>query len=88
MGDANDPKGLGFYNVKQRKVKGRGTSPEGRAVLHQDVDKSLVYGQELRCAKEGLFTKEMPNRRLALEASYMRDGMRIKKSVADVGWER
>ena len=57
-GDANDPKCLGFYSVKPRKVGGRSTSPEGRAVLHQAADKSFVSGQELRWAEEGLCTTE------------------------------
>ena len=33
---------LGFHIVKSRKVGGRSTSPEGRAVLHQAMDKSYV----------------------------------------------
>ena len=49
-GDSNDPKILVFHSVKQRKVRGRSTSPEGRAVLHQAVDESFVCGQEHRCA--------------------------------------
>ena len=53
MGDANDPKCLGFYSVKPGKVGGRSTSPEGRAVLHQAADESFVSGQELRWAEEG-----------------------------------
>ena len=57
-GDANDLKCLGFYSVKPRKVGGRSTSPEGRAVLHQAADKSVVSGQELRWAEEGLCTME------------------------------
>ena len=44
--------------MKPRKVRGESTSLEGRAVLHQAVDKSFVFGQELRCAKEGLCTTE------------------------------
>ena len=44
--------------MKPRKVTGRSTSPEGRAVLHEAVDESLVCGQELRCAKEGLCMME------------------------------
>ena len=39
-------------------MRGRSTSPEGTAVLHQAVDESFVWGQELRCAKEGLCTME------------------------------
>ena len=58
MGDANDPKCLGFHSVKPRKVGGRSTSPEGRAVLHQAVEESFVCGQELRWAEEGLCTTE------------------------------
>ena len=57
-GDTNDPQCLGLHSVKLRKVKGRSTSPEVRAVLHQAVDESFVPGQELRCAKEGLGTME------------------------------
>ena len=57
-GDANDPKCLGFHNVKPRKVRGRSTSPEERAVLHQAADESFVSGQELRRAEEGLCTTE------------------------------
>ena len=44
--------------MKPRKVGGRSTSPEGRAVLHQAADKSFVSGQELRRAEEGLCTTE------------------------------
>ena len=44
--------------MKPRKVKGRSTSPEGRAVLHQAVDESFVCGQVLRWAKEGLCMRE------------------------------
>ena len=58
MGDANDPKCLGFHSVKPRKVVGRSTNSEGRAFLHQVVDKSFVCGQELRWAEEGLCTME------------------------------
>ena len=58
MGDTNDPKCLGFHSVKLRKVRGRSTRPEGRAALHQAVDKSFVSGQELRWAEEGLCTTE------------------------------
>jgi len=32
---------LGFHCVKPRKVGGRSTSPEGRAVLHQAADESF-----------------------------------------------
>ena len=39
-------------------MRGRSTSPEGRAVLHQDVDESFVCGQELRWAEEGLCMTE------------------------------
>ena len=42
--DTNDPKCLGFHSVKPRKVRGRSTSPEGRAVLHQATDESFVCG--------------------------------------------
>ena len=45
--------------MKPRKVRGRNTSPEGRAVLHQKAaDESFVCGQELRRAKEGLCMME------------------------------
>ena len=44
--------------MKPRKVRGRSTSPEERAVLHQAVDESFVCGQELRCAEEGLYMTE------------------------------
>ena len=44
--------------MKPRKVRGRSTSPEGRAVLHQAADESFVCGQELRWAEEGLCTTE------------------------------
>ena len=44
--------------MKPRKVRGGITSLEGRAVLHQAVDKSFVFGQKLRCAEEGLSTTE------------------------------
>ena len=57
-GDANDLKYLGYHSVKPRKVGGRSTSPEGRAVLPQAADKSFVSGQELRWAEEGLCTTE------------------------------
>ena len=58
MGDANDPKCLGFHSVKPRKVGGRSTSPEGRAVLNQAADERFVCGEELRSAEEGLCTIE------------------------------
>ena len=58
MGDTNDPTRLVFHSVKPRNVRGGSTSPEGRAVLHKAVDDSFVFGQELRCAKEGLFMME------------------------------
>ena len=41
--------------MKPRKVRGRSTSPKGRAVLHA-ADESFVCGQELRWAEEGLCT--------------------------------
>ena len=44
--------------MKLRKVRGRSTSPEGRAVLHQVADESFVCGQELKWAEEGLCTME------------------------------
>ena len=44
--------------MKLRKVRGVSTSQEGRAELHQAVDENVVRVQELRCAKEGLFTTE------------------------------
>ena len=44
--------------MKPRKVRGRITSPEGRAVLHQAADERFVCGQELRCAEEELCTME------------------------------
>ena len=44
--------------MKPRKLGGRSTSPEGRAVLHQAMDESFVCVQELRCAEEGLCTTE------------------------------
>ena len=44
--------------MKPRKVRGRSTSPEGGAVLHQAADESFVSGQELRWAEEGLCTME------------------------------
>ena len=44
-GDTNDPKCLGFHSVKPRKVRGRSTSQEGRAVLYQAADESYVCGQ-------------------------------------------
>ncbi len=44
--------------MKPRKVGGRSTGPEGRAVLLQAEDKSFVSGQELRWAEEGLCTME------------------------------
>ena len=59
MGDTNGPKCLGFHSVKQRKMRGGSTSPQGRAVLHQAADESFVCGQELRCAKEELCTMEV-----------------------------
>ena len=48
----------GVHNVKPRKVGGRSTSPEGKAVLHEAADENFVCGEELRCAKEGLCTTE------------------------------
>ena len=56
--DSNKLEGLGFHDVKPKKVLGGSTSPEGRAVLHQVADESFVCGQELRCAKEGLCMME------------------------------
>ena len=44
--------------MKPRKVGGRSTSLDGRAVLHQAADKSFVSGQELRWDEEGLCTME------------------------------
>ena len=44
--------------MKLRKVRGRRTSPEGRAVLHQVADESCLSGHELRRAEEGLCTTE------------------------------
>ena len=44
--------------MKPRKVGGRSTSPERRAVLHEAVDESFVCGQELRWAEEGLCMTE------------------------------
>ena len=44
--------------MKPRKVGGRSTSQEGRAVLHQATDKSFVSGRELKRAEEGLCTTE------------------------------
>ena len=44
--------------MKPRKVRGRSTSPEGKAVLHQAADDGFVCGQELRWAEEGLCTRE------------------------------
>ena len=44
--------------MKPRTVRGRSTSPEGRAVLHESADESFVRGQELRCAEEGLCMTE------------------------------
>ena len=52
MGDSNNVKGLGFHSVKLNKMWGRGASPEGKAVLHQAVEKNIVGGYEFRCAKE------------------------------------
>ena len=49
---------LGFHSMKLRKVGGRSTSPEGRAVLNQAADESFVSGQELRWSKEGLCMME------------------------------
>ena len=57
-GDANDHKCLGFHCVKPRKVRGRSTRPEERAVLHQAAAESFVCGQELRWAEERLCTME------------------------------
>ena len=47
-GRKKDPKCLGFHSVKPRKVGGRSTNPEWRAVLHQAADESFVCGDELR----------------------------------------
>ena len=44
--------------MKPRKVGGRSTRLEGRAVLHQAADDSFVCGQEVRWAEEGLCTME------------------------------
>uniref|UniRef100_A0A8C4Q9F1 DNA-directed DNA polymerase n=1 Tax=Eptatretus burgeri TaxID=7764 RepID=A0A8C4Q9F1_EPTBU len=41
-GDTNDPKCVGFHSMKPRKVRGRSTNPEGRAVLRQAADESFV----------------------------------------------
>ena len=42
-GDTNDPKCICFHIVKPRKVEGRSTSPEGRAVLHQAADERFKF---------------------------------------------
>ena len=68
--DTNDPKCLGFHSVKPRKVRGRSTSPEGRAVLHQAVDKSFGCGQELRWAEIGLCTMEDSQSEIGLAAGW------------------
>ena len=39
-------------------MRGRSTSPVGRALLHQAVGESCVCGQELRWAEEGLYMTE------------------------------
>ena len=44
--------------MKPRKVGGRSTSPEGRAVLHQAAGESFICGEELKLAEEGLCTTE------------------------------
>ena len=44
--------------MKPRKVGGRSTSTEGRAVLHQAADESFVCGQDHRWVEEGLCTTE------------------------------
>ena len=44
--------------LQREAERGRGTSPEGRTVLHQAVDESFVFGQELRWAEEGLCMTE------------------------------
>ena len=57
-GDTNYLECLGFHSVKPRNVRGRSTSTNGRAILHQDADESFKCSQELRCAKEGLYMME------------------------------
>ena len=47
-----------FPQHEPRKVRGRSTSPEERAVLHEAADESYVSGQELKCVKEGICTME------------------------------
>ena len=42
VGETNDPNCLGFHSVKLRKVRGRSTSPERRAVLHQAADEGGI----------------------------------------------
>ena len=44
--------------MKPRKVRGRSTSPDGRALFHQAADEAFVCGQELRWVEEGLCTVE------------------------------
>ena len=58
MGNTNNPKFLGFHSIKLIKVRGRSTSPGGRAILHEAADESFVCGQELRLAEEGLCMME------------------------------
>ena len=67
MGDTNDHKYLGIHSEKPRKERGRCTSPEKKALLHQAADESFVLGQELSCAKEILCTTEDAQSAFAFE---------------------
>ena len=44
--------------MKPKKVGGRSTSPEERAVFYHAADESFACGQELRWAEEGLCTTD------------------------------
>jgi len=65
--DFNNLTSIGFHSIKVSKPWGRGASPEGRAVLHQAVNESLVGGSEFRSPRND-FAWRMQSQQLALEA--------------------
>ena len=72
--------------MKPRKVRGGSTSPEGRAILQQAVDKRFICGQELRHPKEGLCTMEDAQSVTGLEASLEMWGGQITDRARGWGW--
>ena len=80
VGDINDPKCLIFHSVKPRKLRGGSMSPEGRAALNQAAAKSIVWGQELRCVKEGLCKTE--------DAQSARPAWKCESSIFNYFWSK